>query len=84
MARRSPARLTLELMHRLVHDMVLVSDAELEEAIRLLLRCTHNLAEGAGAAATAAALRLRDPFAGKTVVGVLSGGNLDRRDLRHS
>ena len=82
MATRIPARLTLDLMRRLVHDMVLVSDAELEEAIRLLLRCTHNLAEGAGAAATAAALRLRDQLAGKTVVGVLSGGNLDMRDLR--
>jgi threonine dehydratase len=82
MATRIPARMTLEIMRRLVHDMVLVSDAELEEAIRLLLRLTHNLAEGAGAAATAAALRLRGQLAGKTVVGVLSGGNLDLRDLR--
>ena len=82
MATRVPARMTLEIMRRLVHDMVLVSDPELEEAIRLLLRLTHNLAEGAGAATTAAALRLRDQFAGKTVVGVLSGGNLDLRDLR--
>ncbi len=82
MATRMPARMTLDLMRRLVHDMMLVSDAELEEAIRLLLRLTHNLAEGAGAAATAAALRLRDQLAGKTVVGVLSGGNLDLRDLR--
>src|SRR5438067_7577022 len=82
MATRVPARLTLEIMRRLVHDMLLVSDAELEEAIRLLLRSTHNLAEGAGAASTAAALRLRDQLVGKTVVGVLSGGNLDLRDLR--
>jgi threonine dehydratase len=42
---------------------------------------THNLAEGAGAASTAAALRLRDRLAGRTVVGVLSGGNLDLREL---
>jgi threonine dehydratase len=82
MATRVPARMTLEIMRRLVHDMVLVSDPELEEAIRLLLRLTHNLAEGAGAAATAAVLRLRGQLAGKTVVGVLSGGNLDLRDLR--
>jgi threonine dehydratase len=82
MATRKPARLTLDIMRRLVHDMVLVSDAEREEAIRLLLRLTHNLAEGAGAAATAAALRMRDQLVGKTVVGVLSGGNLDLRDLR--
>src|SRR5437016_2983897 len=81
MATRVPARLTLEIMRRLVHDMLLVSDAELEEAIRLLLRVTHNLAEGAGAASTAAAWKLRSQLAGKTVVGILSGGNLDLRDL---
>jgi threonine dehydratase len=82
MATRVPAEMTLALMRRHVHDMVLVGDAELRDAIRLLLRLTHNLAEGAGAASTAAALKLRDQLAGKTVVGVLSGGNLDLRNLR--
>jgi threonine dehydratase len=81
MATRVPASLTLQIMRRLVHDMVLVSDEELREGIRLLLRLTHNLAEGAGAASTAAAWKLRDRLAGKTVVGVLSGGNLDIREL---
>jgi threonine dehydratase len=83
MATRVPAELTLDLMRRHVHDMVLVGDEALREAIRLLLRLTHNLAEGAGAAATAAAFQLRERLAGKTVVGVLSGGNLDVRELRH-
>jgi threonine dehydratase len=81
MATRLPAALTLEIMRRHVHDMVLVGEDELREAVRLLLRLTHNLAEGAGAAATAAALRLRGQLAGKTVVGILSGGNLDLREL---
>ncbi len=81
MATRVPASMTLEIMRRLVHDMVLVSDAELREAIVLLLRLTHNLAEGAGAASTAAAFQMRERLAGKTVVGVLSGGNLDVREL---
>jgi threonine dehydratase len=81
MATRVPAEMTLEIMRRHVPDMVLVSDEELREAIRLLLRVTHNLAEGAGAASTAAAFRLREQLAGKTVVGVLSGGNLDLREL---
>src|SRR5438876_4469788 len=81
MATRVPADLTLEIMRHYVHDMVLVSDAALREAIRLLLRVTHNLAEGAGAASTAAAFGLREQLAGKTVVGVLSGGNLDLREL---
>ena len=61
--------------------MVLVGEEELRDSIRLLLRVTHNLAEGAGAASTAAAFRLREQLAGKTVVGVLSGGNLDLREL---
>jgi threonine dehydratase len=82
MATRVPAEMTLAIMRRHVHDMVLVSDAELRAAVRLLLRVTHNLAEGAGAASTAAALRLRERLAGKTVVGILSGGNLDLRQLR--
>jgi threonine dehydratase len=81
MATRAPATMTLEIMRRLVHDMVLVEDEALRDAIRLLLRVTHNLAEGAGAAATAAALQMRDSLAGKTVVGILSGGNLDLREL---
>jgi len=55
---------------------------ELRAAIRLILRTTHNLAEGAGAASTAAALKLRTQLAGKTVVGILSGGNLDLATLR--
>jgi threonine dehydratase len=81
MATRKPAEMTLEIMRRYVHDIVLVSDAELREAIRLLLRVTHNLAEGAGAASTAAALKMRSQLAGKAVVGILSGGNLDLREL---
>lgn len=81
MATRMPADMTLEIMRRHVHDMILVSDDELREAIRLLLRLTHNLAEGAGAASTAAAFRLREQLAGKSVVGILSGGNLDLREL---
>lgn len=81
MATRASASLTLEIMRQHVHDIVLLSEAELRDAVRLLLRVTHNLAEGAGAASTAAALRLRDRLAGKKVVGVLSGGNLDLREL---
>jgi threonine dehydratase len=80
-ATRVPADMTLAIMRRHVRDMVLVSDAALRDAIRLLLRVTHNLAEGAGAASTAAAFQLRDRLRGKTVVGVLSGGNLDLREL---
>lgn len=82
MATRVPAELTMAIMRRHVADMVLVSDADLRRAVWQLLRHTHNLAEGAGAAALAAAWQLRASLAGKTVVGVLSGGNLDLRELR--
>jgi threonine dehydratase len=81
MATRRPADLTLSIMRRLLHDMVLVSDPSLREAIAILLEKTHNLAEGAGAAALAAAMQMRQQLAGKTVVGVVSGGNLDLREL---
>jgi threonine dehydratase len=81
MATRMPATMTLEIMRDLVHDMVLVSDDALREAVRILLRLTHNLAEGAGAAALAGAMHMREQLAGKKVVGVLSGGNLDLREL---
>lgn len=80
-ATRVPAEMTIGIMRRYVRDMVLVSDDAMREAIRVLLRVTHNLAEGAGAASTAAAMQLRDRLAGKTVVGVMSGGNLDVREL---
>jgi threonine dehydratase len=63
-------------------DFVLVSDAELEEAVRLLLRHTGNVAEHAGAAPLAAALRIREQLAGRRVVLILSGGNLGYESVR--
>ncbi len=59
-----------------------LSEEELADGIRLALRATHNLAEGAGAAPLAAAMKLRDRLAGKTVVCVMSGGNIDAATLR--
>jgi threonine dehydratase len=63
-------------------DFVLVSDAEMEEAIRLLLRHTGNLAEHAGAAPLAAALRIREQLDGRRVALILSGGNLGYESVR--
>ena len=81
LATRQPAAMTLDIMRRLVDDIVLVSETEIEQGIRLLLSSTHNLAEGAGAATTAAAFKIRDRLNGKTVIAVLSGGNLDLQTL---
>lgn len=84
LATRVPAELTQGLINRLVDDMVTVSEEAILEAIRLLLFHTHNLAEGAGAAALAAALQLRGRLAGQQVVVILSGGNIDAATLRRA
>ena len=76
LATRVPFAMTMQLMWELLDDFLLVTDAEINESIRLLARHTRQLAEGAGAAATAAALKLREELRGKRVAGVLSGGNL--------
>jgi threonine dehydratase len=81
-ATRVPAQLTLEIILRGVDDIVLVSDSEIKRAIRLLWRATHNLAEGAGAAATAAIFKMKESLAGKTVVSIMTGGNLDTATVR--
>lgn len=80
-ATRAPATMTLDIMRRLMHDVILVDDDALRRGVYQILQHTHNLAEGAGAAAFAAAWQERERFRGKTVVGVLSGGNLDLADL---
>ena len=77
LATRAPATMTLQIMRQLVSDLVLVTDDEIKQAMAWILETTHNLAEPAGAAATAAAWKLRDKLKGKTVAGILSGGNCD-------
>ncbi|MEA2516354.1 MAG: threonine dehydratase [Actinomycetota bacterium] len=70
------------IMRELLHDFVLVDDADIRAAMRLLLQITRNLVEAAGAAGTAAALQMKDRLAGKKVVVVMSGGNIDISQLR--
>lgn len=55
-----------------------VSDQEIGRATRLLYRATHNLAEGAGAAALAALMQEKERVAGRSAGIVLSGQNIDR------
>ena len=74
--------LTFEILREHLDDIVTLDEEELREGIRLALRTTHNLAEGAGAAALAAALKLREQLAGKTVACVMSGGNITNEVLR--
>lgn len=58
--------------------IVSVSDAQIAEAMRVYYTDTHNLAEGAGAAALAALIQERESMVGKRVGVILSGGNVDR------
>ncbi len=70
------------ILRRYLDDFILVSDDELRRAIIILLAHTRNLAEGAGAAALAGALKMRHQLAGRRVGVVLSGGNLSIVRLR--
>src|SRR5579884_3959382 len=62
-------------------DFLLVSDEEIQQATVMMIEKTHNLVEGAGAAALAGALRLRDRLAGRKVALVCSGGNISPQKL---
>ena len=68
--------LPMGILRRELDDFLLVDDPALRQAIRLLFKYTHNVAEGAGAAAFAAAYRQRQALRGKKIAVILSGGNL--------
>ena len=76
LATRVPFEMTNQILWELLDDFVLASDEEIRSAIRLLARDAKQVAEGAGAASLAGALKLRDQLRGKKVVGILTGGNL--------
>jgi len=81
MATRVTFDLTFGLLKNELDDVVTLTEDELADGVRIALRTTHNLAEGAGAAPIAAAVKLADRLAGKKVVCVMSGGNIDRTTL---
>jgi threonine dehydratase len=74
--------LTFGILKEHLDDFVLLSEEELAEGVRLAMRATHNLAEGAGSASIAAAVKLRDQLLGRRVACIMSGGNLDRARLK--
>ena len=67
----------LEIMRREVDDVIAVSDTEVGAAMRTLFSCTHNVAEGAGAAALAGAWQQRERWRGRCVGVTITGGNVD-------
>ena len=74
----TPNAEALEIIWQHVERVVKVSDEDIAEAMRVIFDDTHNVAEGAGAAAVAAVLREKEQLRGKRIAAVLSGGNVDR------
>lgn len=83
LATRVPVRYTLSMMKDL-DDFVLVSEQEVCAAIRCYAQTIHQLAEGAGAAPLAAALKMKDQLADKRIGLILTGGNIDIASLQRA
>ena len=73
----TPGVIPEAIIRRLVDDMLLVDEGDIEQAIVMLLEIEKTLVEGAGAAGLAALLKYPERFAGKKVGLVLCGGNID-------
>jgi threonine dehydratase len=82
LATRNAYPFTLGALREGLAGFVTVSEAEIAEAIRVLMRTTHNMAEGAGAAGLAGLLKLRAELSGRRVGIVISGSNIDAATLR--
>lgn len=78
---KAPGRITSAHVQALVDDIVLVDEADIEQALSLLLNIEKTVVEGAGAAGLAAVIADRHLFQGRSVGLVLSGGNIDTRLL---
>jgi threonine dehydratase len=69
--------MTFELVERVVDDLVMVDESELGAAVRGLAAEEHLIAEGAGAAATAAAMFKSVVAKNQTAAVIVSGANID-------
>ena len=78
MACRVPEPAALELILQGVERIVQVTDEEVAAAMRMMFECTHNVCEGAGAAALAAATQERAQISGRRIAVIASGGNIDQ------
>jgi len=78
---KQPGDLTLEVIRRLVDEMLVVSEDSIEEAINLFLSIEKTVTEGAGAAALAAVLSNTSVFQNHKTALILSGANIDSRIL---
>ncbi len=74
---RIPNKDAFDIIRKGADRIVRVSEDEIAAAMRIIYFATHNIAEGAGAAAYAALLNERSKMSGKRVGVILSGGNID-------
>ncbi len=77
LAVRVPVAEAFAIYSRGASRILAVDDDAVAEAMRILYRDTHNLAEGAGAAALAAIFQDREAVRAKSVAAILTGGNVD-------
>jgi threonine dehydratase len=82
LATGEPFMLPQRILWQLLDEFVLVGDDELRVAMRLYLEKAKTLAEPAGAAPLAAALRMGERLRGKKIALILSGGNVSLDELR--
>ena len=78
---KQPGENTYKLINEYVDDIALVTEDEISSAILALIEKQKMIAEGAGAVSVAAAMFNKFPIAGKKVVSVVSGGNIDVTSL---
>ena len=76
---KAPGEFTARIVAELVDDILLVSEADLEKSVSLLLQIEKTVVEGAGAAGLAAILAHKERFVGRKIGLVLCGGNIDTR-----
>lgn len=78
---KKPGEHTFEYVSRYVDDIALVTEDEISSAVLALIEKQKMVAEGAGAVSVAAAMYNKFPIAGKKVVSLISGGNIDVTSL---
>jgi threonine dehydratase len=76
---KAPGAITTDIIRRLVDDIMLVTEDQIERAVTMLIAIEKTVVEGAGAAGLAAILAAPERFAGRNVGLVLTGGNIDTR-----
>ncbi len=82
LATRTAFELPQRILWEMLDEFILVPDAEIKTAVRLMIETTRNLCEPAGASPLAAALHLKDGLRGKRVALILSGSNITPAQLK--